>query len=398
MTALQIQTPRAFLPLLAPRRFKGASGGRGGAKSHFFAEMLIDHILSHHVRAVCLREIQLSIKDSVKQLIEDKIHKFSLEHLFNITDKEIRGPNDGLVIFRGLQTHTSASIKSLEGFNRALYEEGQTLSKRSLDIAIPTFRAPGTEQWFAWNPDSEKDPVDRHFRQNAGDNDFVHVHVNYYDNPWFPDDLRADMERDKLRDPDKYSHVWLGGYRKKSEARVFQNYRIENFETPANVRFYFGADFGFSIDPTVLIRCFIVGRTLYIDREAWSTQCPHDRIPSLFDKVPGSRNNIITADSSNPGAIEYLQTHGFQRVRPSIKGTGSVEDGVEYLRSYDVVIHKDNCPHVADEFGLYSWKMDKAGDITNVLEDKKNHTIDSVRYALENLRRVGGSGSEEVLF
>ena len=401
---LNIDTPRAMVPLLGKHRFKGAKGGRGGTKSHFFCEMLVEEMVSQHTRAACLREVQNSIKDSVKQLIEDKITKHNVGGLFKVTDREIICPStDSLAVFRGLQNHTAASIKSLEGFNRALYEESQTLTQRSLDLAIPTFRVPGSQQWFAWNPDLPKDPVDKMFRENAGDPDFVCVTVNFEDNPWFPEELRRDMLRDRLRDPDKYSWIWRGGYRKNSEAQVFRNWKVERFDAPpAGTTLYGGGDWGFSIDPTVGLICFIRGRTLYIWREVWAIGCDIDRTPALFDKLDPewtperakdpnwkslARRINFVADSARPETISYMQRHGYPRMSAAIKGAGSVEDGVEFLKSYDIVIHPD-CMHTIDEFKLFSFKIDKKTDaITNELDEKDNHTIDSARYAVEGVRR-----------
>lgn len=384
---LQIQTPRVFLPLLKPARFKGAYGGRGGAKSHFFAEALVENILCEHTRAACVREVQNSIKDSVKQLLEDKINLFGVRDKFRITDTEITGPNDSLLIFRGLQSHTATSIKSLEGFNRCWVEEAQTISQRSLDLLIPTFRK-GSELSFSWNPSKATDPIDRLFHENKDDPDFVSVYVTYADNPWFPEELRRDMERDKRRDPDKYAHIWLGHYQRNSEARVFRNWKIEEFETPADARFYYGADWGFSVDPTVLVRCFVNGRTLYVDQELYQVGCEIDRTPALFDKMDGASRWPIRADSARPETISYMQRHGYPRIVPANKGAGSVEDGIEFLKSYDIVVHP-RCRHTADELTLYSWKTDKlTGEVLPVLEDKKNHVIDALRYAVELLRGV----------
>lgn len=391
-STLRIETPEAFVPLLQSKRFKGAKGGRGAAKSNFFAETLIEETLMGHVRAACIREVQSSIRDSVKTLIEDKIEKFGLSHLFRITDREITGPNDSLYIFRGLQNHTAASIKSLEGFNRGWVEEAQTITQRSLDLLIPTFRK-GSELSFSWNPDKETDPVDQHFSQNVDDPDFVCVHVNYDSNPWFPDELRRDMERDKIRDPDKYAHVWLGQYQKNSESRVFKNWKIEAFETPANAVFYFGADWGFSVDPTTLVRCWISGRTLYVDRECYRVGCEIDNTPQLFDAIDPdipemARKWVIRADSARPETISYMQRHGYPKIESAQKGPSSVMDGIEFLKSYDIVVHP-RCKHVIDELSFYSFKIDKKTlDILPILEDKKNHVIDALRYALEGLRNA----------
>jgi phage terminase large subunit len=342
-------------------------------------------------RCLCLREVQNSIKDSSKQIVEDNIAKLGVEKLFRITDQEIVGPRKSLMIFKGLQNHTAASIKSLEGFTRAFVDEAQTISQRSLDLLTPTLRqrpgGPATELWFSWNPDQPTDPVDKMFRENADDPDFVRVKSNYYDNPWFPGDLRQDMERDKRRDPEKYAHIWLGQYQRNSEARVFRNWKIESFETPADARFYFGADWGFSIDPTVLVRCFTQGRTLFVDYEAWQVGCEIDRTPDLFDKVPSSRKWPIIADSSNPQSISYMDRQGF-RIRPAVKGPGSIEEGVEFLKSFDIVVHPC-CRNVIDELTMYSYEVDpKTNEILPKLADKKNHTIDSLRYAVEGIRRA----------
>lgn len=415
MATLDIPTARAFLPLLSEwekhsgRRFLGARGGRGSGKSHFFAELVIDDMFTMHTRAACLREVQNSIKDSVKQLLEDKIRQFGLQRAFKITEREIICPRtDSLAIFRGLQNHTATSIKSLEGFNRALYEEAQSLSQKSLELATPTFRDDknGTMQMFAWNPDQAKDPVDKFFRDNKDDPDFVCVEVNYFHNPQFPKSLIGDMERDRKRDPDKYSHIWLGGYRKNSESRVFHNWKIERFETPSNARFYFGADWGFSVDPSVLVRCWIGGpngRTLFVDRCVWKVGCEIDRLPTLFKTIPGSTKWPIIADNARPETIKYMQTHGFPNMRSAIKGSGSVEDGVQFLKSYDIVVHPDckdpttGINHVSDELGLYSYETDKkTNDILPFLiQDKNNHTIDSLRYALEGVRRGNAVVHEE---
>lgn len=338
----------------------------------------------------------MSIKDSVKRLIEDKISAYGAASLFKITDTEIVGPHESLMVFRGLQNHTASSIKSLEGFNRGWFEEAQTLSQHSIDIATPTFRSPGTEMYFSWNRRFPTDPVDKLFRENADDPDFVCVEVNYWDNPWFPDDLRKDMERDRKRDHDKYDHVWAGGYERNSEARVFRNWKAEEFETPPDARFYFGADWGFAVDPTVLIRCFLIGNKLYVDFEAYRVGCEIDATPQLFASVPFSNKWPITADSARPETISFMRRNGYPRIKPAVKGKDSVDDGIEFLKSYDIIVHP-RCKHTIDELTYYSWKVDpKTQEILPVLADKDNHVIDALRYALEGTRRSNYSLSQLV--
>lgn len=162
-------------------------------------------------RAVCIREVQLTIKDSVKQLLSDKIIKLGLQRHFTVLDNEIRGANGSLIIFRGMQSYNADSIKSLEGFDIAWVEEAQTLSEKSLELLRPTIRKPGSELWFGWNPRHRTDAVDRFFRKHPHP-DAVSVLVNWRDNPWFPEVLQKEMEHDKSVDPDAAEHVWEGGY------------------------------------------------------------------------------------------------------------------------------------------------------------------------------------------
>lgn len=214
MSTLRVDVPRKLRPLLAPRRYKGAYGGRGGAKSHFFAEQVILRCYAGATRVVCIREVQQSIRDSVRQLLVDKITKFGLEGSFEVLDAEIRGPRGSLIVFRGMQSYNAANIKSLEGYDVAWVEEAQTLSQHSLDLLRPTLRKKGSELWFSWNPRYKTDPVDAFFRDKGGqsDPDILSVQINWKDNPWFPDELRRDMERDFADDPDKADHVWNGAY------------------------------------------------------------------------------------------------------------------------------------------------------------------------------------------
>lgn len=389
LKTLRIETPQKFLPLIKPARYKGAHGGRGSGKSHYFAVSLIERfIFEPSTRAVCVREIQKSLDQSVKQLIEDKIQTLGVGSYFRVLNTHIESKRGGLIIFQGMQNHTAESIKSLEAYDIAWCEEAQSLSQRSLDLLRPTIRKDNSELWFSWNPDSPKDAVEKLLRGDKVPPDTTVVEVNYRDNPWFPDVLRKEMEWDRSRDPEKYAHVWLGKYRSKSEARVFRNWKVEKFETPADARFYFGADWGFAVDPTVLVRCWVRDRTLYVDKEAWQVGCEIDRTPMLFDKVPGSRTWPIVADSANPQSISYMQRHGFPKMRSAVKGTGSVEEGVEFLKGYDIIVHPD-CTHVIDELSSYSYEVDeKTDEVLPKLADKKNHTIDSLRYALEGLRNA----------
>lgn len=388
MTQLVIDTPEVFEPLLVPSRYKGIYGGRGSGKSHFFAEALVELCIQKKTDAVCLREVQRSLKFSVKKLLENKIQAMNAGAYFEVQNEQIKSKHGGIIIFQGMQDHTSDSIKSLEGFQIAWFEEAQSASQRSLDLLRPTIRAPGSELWFSWNPRYATDPVDVLLRGANPPPDGIVIEANHTDNPWMPEELVKELEYDKRRDPDKYAHIWLGKYQSNSSARVFHNWHIEEFETDPTALIRQGADWGFSVDPTVLVQCYISGRRLYVCHEAYRVGCDIVDTPELFMSVPDSEKWPMVADSARPETISHLRKHGFPKISSAVKGPKSVEEGIEFLKSFDIVVHP-RCIHLIDELALYSFKVDPLDEsrVLPILADKDNHVIDALRYACESARR-----------
>lgn len=339
--------------------------------------------------AVCIREIQRSLNQSVKKLLEAKIQDLNVGAHFDVLDAEIRPKNGGKIIFQGMQNHTAETIKSLEGYDIAWVEEAQSLSQRSLDLLRPTIRKEDSQIWFSWNPNHKTDPVDVLLRGPEPPPGTIVVQANYEDNPWLPEVLKAEIEYDRKRDPDKFLHVWRGGYQKASKATVFRNWKVEEFERPYGTIHRLGADWGFAVDPSVLIRCSIDGNALYVDYEAYAVGCEIVNLPDLFLSVPEAEKWPITADSSRPETINYMQTHGFPRIQAAVKGPKSIEDGIEFLKSFDIVVHP-RCKHTIDELTMYKYKVDPlTEEVLPLLEDDKNHVIDALRYACEGARRAG---------
>ncbi len=209
--SLDIPVAECFEPLLAPMRYKGAWGGRGSGKSHTFADLLVDNCVARPgLRAICIREVQKSLKDSVKFLLESKINEHEVGHLFKIRKDDIVTPGGGLIVFIGLQDHTAESLKSFEGFDVAYVEEAQSITARSLELMRPTVRKPGSELWFSWNPRHASDPVDMLFRGPNPPPDSVVINANYDSNPFFTAELEAERAHDEIAQPDRYGHIWLG--------------------------------------------------------------------------------------------------------------------------------------------------------------------------------------------
>jgi phage terminase large subunit len=218
---LKIKTAKVFRPLLEQARYKAAWGGRGSGKSNFFAELLVEECLSvRGTRAVCIRESQKSLAQSSKRLIESKISDLRVGSNFRVMKSEIVTPGDGLVMFIGMQDHTAETIKSLEGCRIAWPDEAQVLSQRSLMLLRPTIRAANSQIWASWNPRRKSDAIDEFLRQRAPSEAIV-VQANWRDNPWFPDVLAKERDLDLERYPERYEHIWEGGYAKAFEGAYF---------------------------------------------------------------------------------------------------------------------------------------------------------------------------------
>lgn len=238
MSQLIVDAPDKLLPLLQPARYKAAYGGRGGAKSHFFAEQIIIRCYARKTRVACIREVQATIKDSVRQLLVDKIQKLGLGEEFDCLETEIRCKRNGsLIVFKGMQAYNAQNIKSLEDFDIAWVEEAQTLSETSLRLLRPTIRKDGSELWFSWNPRHESDAVDKFFRGGNPPANSVIREVNWNDNPWFPDVLREEKDTDYANDPEVAENVWGGGYELITEAAYYAKY-VSKAEKESRVGFF----------------------------------------------------------------------------------------------------------------------------------------------------------------
>lgn len=220
MSVLRIPTAEVFSPLLEPARYKGAWGGRGSGKSHFFGDLLIEDCLrepgnaGEGLRAVCIREVQKDLAQSSKLLLETKLSTHGLGEAdgFKVHREVIQTPGDGLIIFKGMNDYSADSIKSLEGFKRAWWEEAQTATAHSLNLLRPTLRANDAERWFSWNPRRKLDPVDQMLRGEEKPTGAVVVRANWRDNPWFTNDLELERQDCLRQQPEQYDHIWEGGY------------------------------------------------------------------------------------------------------------------------------------------------------------------------------------------
>ncbi|MFJ7312532.1 PBSX family phage terminase large subunit [Pseudomonas sp. NPDC098747] len=417
MGAIDLTFAPKFKPLFTPMRYKVFHGGRGGAKSWEIARALILIASSKKTRILCAREVQNTIRDSVHKLLKDQIESLGLLPWFTITENSIKSSVGSEFIFKGLR-YDVQGVKSTEGVDICWVEEAQTVTAASWDVLTPTIRKAGSEIWISFNPGEEEDPTYQRFVANPPDDSIV-VEVNYCDNPWFPEVLRKEMEYCKRVDYEAYEHIWLGKPKKISEAVIFSGkYRVHAFDDDLwrqADRLFFGADFGFSQDPSTLIRSFILGNKLYIDYEAYGVGVELDDLWKMYagkagateeqlkswnvsdeakyPGIPGAREWPIRGDNSRPETISFLRRQGFN-IDAADKWQGCVEDGITHLRGFEEIIIHERCKHMAAEARLYSYKVDKmSGDVLPVIVDKHNHCWDAVRYGLDGyIQARGGLG------
>lgn len=390
-TNINLKVANVYKPLWKnPKRRNYIYGGRGSGKSHDVAEYCLFRAYQSKIKVLCTRELQNSIADSVYSLLKNKITDMHLDFFFTVYKDRIVGNNGSEFIFKGIHNNVS-EIKSMENISIAWLEESQSLSRESIDVIVPTIRAPGSILIFTFNPYKDNDPIYMEMK-NATEDDLV-IKANYSDNPWFPEELKLEMERDKKNDYQKYLWVWEGECLGLSDAQIFRGkYVVENFETPKNADFHFGADWGFANDPTTLVRSFIIGNDLYIDMCAGKVGCDLEDTPSLFNEVKGSSIYPIYADSARPETISFMRSKHYNVIAAE-KWNGSVEDGIQYLRSFSCIHIHERCKAVAEEFDLYQYKVDRqTGEILRIPVDKFNHYIDAIRYSLTVPMRSANNG------
>ncbi len=372
---------------VSPKRFNISYGGRGKGSTWNIARGLLALSCEKPLRILCTREYQNSINESVYQTLASQIVLLGLEENFDVQKTRIASNAGSEFIFKGLR-HNIDSIKSMEGINIVWVSEGDKVPQESWDKLIPTIRAEGSRFYVDFNTDSEDDPVYRMFVKQPR-NDTQVLFQTYKNNPKFPSVLHDQMEWDKENDYEKYLWIWEGNTRSISDACVFHGkFRSDWFDTPDDAQFFHGLDFGFAHDPLAAIRCFIKDGTLFIDRETGGVGIEITETPRVLEGIPTFEKWDSIADSARPELISYLKRNGFPRMKSSKKGKGSIEDGIAKIRGFKEVVIHERCRETLQEFKLYSYKRNSTtGDITPVPEDKNNHYIDALRYALEPLNK-----------
>lgn len=337
---------------------------------------------------LCAREHLNSLDESSLEEVKQAIRSVPwLDAYFEIGEKYVRTKNRRVsYVFAGLRSNLD-SIKSKARILIAWIDEGEQVSEVAYQKLNPTVREEGSEIWVTWNPEKDGSPTDKRFRKNPPDNAKI-VEICYHENPWFPEALKRQREEDqRLLDPNTYAWIWEGAYLENSDSQVFHGKTIiEEFEPQPHWQGpYYGGDFGFSQDPTAAVELWINGDNLCIHREAFKTGLELDDTSRyVCSKIPGFESEVSRWDSARPESISHLKSHGLPRIQSVKKWAGSVEDGIQYLRSFGRIVIHPRCENMRKEARMYSYKVDRlTGDVTSKIVDAHNHGWDAVRYALQ---------------
>lgn len=393
MTILELP-PKLHDVFDAPRgslRWRGAYGGRGSGKSFNFAKMAAVWGYVDRMRILATRDIQASIRESFHAELRSAISSEPwLQSHYRVTMDGITGLNGTEFIFRGLR-HNIGAIKSLAKIDLCIVEEAEDITEQGWRKLVPTIRAPGSEFWVIWNPLLEGSPVDKRLRTMPPPRSRI-VEMNFGDNPWFPPELEEQRQHDmKVLDPETYAHIWEGAYLTNTEAQILSGkWRVDLFEPGADWDGpYHGLDFGFAQDPTAATKCWIHGGRLFVEREAGRVRLELDDTAGFLKaRIPGIENYELLADSARPESISYLKRNGLPRIKATSKWSGSVADGIAFLRSFKEIVIHDRCAGTKREARLYSHKVDRqSGQVLDTIVDAHNHYIDSIRYGMDKVIR-----------
>jgi phage terminase large subunit len=387
----------AYQFLFQPARYKVGYGGRGAGRSWNFGRGLILRAHERKTRILCGREIQSSITESVHRLLSDQIELLNLSEFFEIQTYSIAARNGSEFIFEGLRSNVS-KIKSLEGVDVVWVEEAENISEDTWSKLIPTIRKRGSEIWVTFNPFLASDPTYRRFVTSPPPKAIVRK-TTYLDNPHFPPELEDERVYLQSVDDDAYRWIWEGECRTVSDALILKNkFAVEPFDVqPTWSGPHHGLDFGFSRDPNAAVQLYIddVEKVLYVRAEYWGLGVDIDALPEQLEAaIPGISAHVLFCDCARPESISYLQRHGVARATAADKWSGSVNDGLAYLRSFRKIIIHPTCKRFLEEARNYCFKVDRlTGVPMPEPEDRWNHLIDSARYALSPMiRNLPSSG------
>lgn len=367
-------------------RYRILYGGAGSGKSHYVAqETILNMVSSGHFNYLIVRKTDRSIRNSVFRSLVDMISEMNLMSLFRInrTEMTITSATGSSIITSGLDD--VEKLKSIANINRIWVEEASEITEadfNQLDLRIRGHSPVGHQMTLTFNPISELHWLKKSFFDMGRPDSFI-LKTTYKDNKFLDDKYIATLHELERQDEQYYRIYALGEWGSVGNM-IFSNWRKEDLSDTKHTfdNLYNGLDFGFADDPTAYIKVHLDNKRkkIYVIDEFAKAGLHIDQIASeLNNHMP---NEIVTCDSSEPRSIADLKRHGIKAYAAK-KGAGSVEHGIRWLQGYEIIVD-ESCINTLSELSSYKWKETKDGQAIPKPEDKNNHIIDALRYALES--------------
>jgi phage terminase large subunit len=393
----EVSIPEIFAPLFQPQRYKILHGGRGSGKSVNVVKALLILAMQSKLRILCAREVQKSIRDSVKALLDDEIEAMGFSSFYESLDQEIRGKNGSLFVFAGLASRTVDSLKSFANCDICWVEEGQSVSKRSWDVLTPTIRKEGSEIWVTFNPELESDETYQRFVLNPPSNAFV-IQVNYDQNPFFTDILEAERLDTQRRDPKGYAQIWEGKclpavagaiyYDEVATAEAEKRIRDVPYDPMLKVHVVFDLGWNDAMAISLVQRQgselriieYIEDSHKTLDHYSAELKKKNYNWGTLYLPHDGRNKDFKTGKS----AEEIMQAFGWNvAITPNM----SIEDGIRLVRMTfnRIYIDKDKCERLIQCAKRYRRSINQQTNEPGApMHDEWSHGSDVLRYTCVN--------------
>lgn len=367
-------------------------GGASSGKSHGVYQKTVIKTFQDWVeprRILYLRKVGNTIRDSSWQHVKDILSDFKIlpKCKINKSDFNITLPNKAELLFRGLDD--PEKIKSIKGISDVVMEELTEFTEEDfiqMNLRVRDKSHKNKQLFGMFNPVHPKNWTKKYFFESADNGKAKIYHSTYKDNRFLDEQTKEEIEDLKNRNLAFYKIYALGEYATLDKL-IFENYetRIISKEEVAILPLFIGLDFGYVNDPSALIvvRYDEVNKIIYITQEYVRDHLLNDKIANAIINL-GFAKEIIHADSQEMKSIDEIKLKGVSRIKPVEKGPNSVIHGIQWLLQHKIVVD-ERCFKTIEEFENYSWKKDKkSGEYLNEATDTYNHTIDALRYALED--------------
>ena len=380
-----------YKPLLAdPSRYFVVTGGRGSGKSYSVNLMALLLTFEPNQNILFTRYTMTSAYTSIIPEFREKIETLGLEEYFNINRADITNKLTGnMIYFKGLKTgsgNQTAALKSLANITTWICDEAEEIPDNQLFTKIDySIRSKDTQNRviMVLNPATKEHWIYQRFFQEAGingganlrDGNTTYIHTTYLDNiEHLGESFLASMDVMKDRRPNEYEHTILGGWREKAEGVIFTDWRIGQYQSQGVD--VFGADFGFSTDPSTLLSTSIdkANKRIYVKEYLNKPSMNTSQLGVVFSQSAG--RNLIVGDSAEPRLLSELKR--YCNIVPTIKGQGSVNYGIALLQDYTLIIDPTST-NIIKELNNYQWSDTKS---ETPLQNGYDHQLDALRYAV----------------